>query len=77
MLRRRSSTLPWRHGISPSRATSLPEDEQGVEGGPYTALPNGVGFTTGAADADLDEINSGSVRSAKTFNLRACATVHH
>ena len=63
------------NGLKPGkRYVSLYYD---VIGGPYTALPNGVGFTTGTADDDLDEINSVSVRSAKNFTLRACATVHH
>lgn len=54
-----------------------PYSEEDVIGGPYTALPGGFGFTTGTADDDLDEINSVSVRSAKSFKLLACARVHH
>jgi hypothetical protein len=54
-----------------------PYDEDDVIGGPYTALPGGFGFTAGTADDDLDEIKSVSVRSAKSFNLRACARVRH
>jgi hypothetical protein len=52
-----------------------PYSEDDVIGGPYTALPGGFGFTIGAADDDLDEIHSVSVRSARTFRLLACATV--
>ncbi len=52
-----------------------PYSEDDVIGGPYTAFPGGFGFTTGTADDDLDEIHSVSVRSAKTFELRACARV--
>jgi hypothetical protein len=54
-----------------------PYSEDDVIGGPYTALPGGFGFTIGTADDDLDEINSVSVRSARSFQLRACATVQH
>ena len=54
-----------------------PYSEDDVIGGPYTALPGGFGFTLGAADDDLDEIHSVSVRSARSFQLRACATVQH
>ena len=50
-------------------------DEDDVIGGPYTALPGGFGFTIGTADDDLDEIHGVSVRSAKSFHLRACARV--
>jgi len=60
-----------------ARCALEPYSEDDVIGGPYTALPNGFGFTTGTADDDLDEINSVSVRSAKTFQLLACARVHH
>jgi hypothetical protein len=60
-----------------SRCHLEPYEEEDVIGGPYTALPGGFGFTTGTADDDLDEINSVSVRSAKTFRLLACARVHH
>jgi hypothetical protein len=52
-----------------------PYSEDDVIGGPYTAIAGGFGFTTGAADDDLDEINSVSVRSARSFSLLACATV--
>ena len=52
-----------------------PYSEDDVIGGPYTALPGGFGFTIGTADDDLDEIHSVSVRSAKNFQLRACAKV--
>jgi hypothetical protein len=52
-----------------------PYSEDDVIGGPYTALPGGFGFTIGTADDDLDEIHSVSVRSARSFQLRACATV--
>jgi hypothetical protein len=54
-----------------------PYSEDDVIGGPYTALPGGLGFTIGTADDDLDEIHSVSVRSARSFQLRACATVQH
>jgi hypothetical protein len=54
-----------------------PYSEDDVIGGPYTALPGGFGFTIGTADDDLDEIPSVSVRSARSFQLRACATVQH
>ena len=54
-----------------------PYSEDDVIGGPYTALPGGFGFTIGTADDDLDEIHSVSVRSARSFQLRACATVQH
>jgi hypothetical protein len=54
-----------------------PYSEEDVIGGPYTATPGGFGFTSGTADDDLDEINSVSVRSARTFKLLACARVHH
>lgn len=54
-----------------------PYSEEDVIGGPYTATPGGFGFTTGTADDDLDEINSVSVRSARSFKLLACARVHH
>ena len=47
-----------------------------VIGGIYKANENGVGRTTDRVDDDLDEINSVSVRSAKTFKLLACADVH-
>jgi hypothetical protein len=50
-------------------------DEDDVIGGPYTALPGGFGFTIGTSDDDLDEIHGVSVRSAKSFRLRACARV--
>jgi hypothetical protein len=52
-----------------------PYSEDDVIGGPYTALPGGFGFTIGTADDDLDEIHSVSVRSASSFQLRACAKV--
>ena len=52
-----------------------PYSEDDVIGGPYTAIPGGFGFTIGTADDDLDEINSVSVRSARSFQLRACAKV--
>ena len=54
-----------------------PYSEDDVIGGPYTAVPGGSGFTLGVADDDLDEINSVSVRSAKSFKLLACARVDH
>ena len=54
-----------------------PYSEDDIIGGPYTAAPGGFGFTSGVADDDLDEINSVSVRSAKSFKLLACATVDH
>jgi hypothetical protein len=54
-----------------------PYSEDDVISGPYTALPGGFGFTIGTADDDLDEIHSVSVRSARSFQLRACATVQH
>jgi hypothetical protein len=60
-----------------SRCALEPYSEEDFIGGPYTALPDGFGFTAGKADDDLDEINSVSVRSAKSFELRACAKVHH
>jgi len=60
-----------------SQCALEPYSEDDVIGGPYTATPGGFGFTSGTADDDLDEINSVSVRSAKSFTLRACATVHH
>jgi hypothetical protein len=53
-----------------------PYSEDDVIGGPYAAFPGGFGSTTGTADDDLDEIHSVSVRSAKSFELRACARVH-
>ena len=59
------------------RCAIEPYDEDDVIGGPYTAIAGGFGFTTGAADEDLDEINSVSVRSASSFRLLACATVQH
>ncbi len=52
-----------------------PYSEDDVIGGPYTANPGGNAHTSGFADDDLDKIHSVSVRSAKTFALRACATV--
>ena len=52
------------------------EEDDVIGGAPYTAIPGGFGFTTGAADDDLDEIGSVSVRSAKSFKLLACARVH-
>jgi Cu/Zn superoxide dismutase len=52
-------------------------DKDDVIGGPYTALPGGLGFTIGTSDDDLDEIQAVSVRSAKSFHLRACAPVQH
>jgi len=58
------------------RCAIEPYDEDDVIGGPYTAIPGGFGFTTGTADDDLDEIESVSVRSARTFKLLACARVH-
>jgi hypothetical protein len=60
-----------------SQCALEPYSEDDVIGGPYTAIAGGVGFTTGTADDDLDEINSVSVRSAKSFKLLACARVHH
>jgi len=60
-----------------NRCALEPYSEDDIIGGPYTALPGGFGFTTGIADDDLDEINSVSVRSAKTFKLLACARVRH
>jgi hypothetical protein len=57
--------------------TLEPYHEDDVIGSPYTAFPGGFGFTIGAADDDLDEIHSVSVRSARSFQLRACATVQH
>lgn len=53
-----------------------PYSKDDIIGGPYTAGPTGVGHTSGVADDDLDEINSVSVRSARTFKLLACADVH-
>jgi len=53
-----------------------PYSADDVIGGIYTANSVGVGLTHGAADDDLDEINSVSVRDANTFNLLACANVH-
>ena len=46
-----------------------------IGGGPYTANAAGDGRTMGAADDDLDEIHSVSVRLASTFQLLACAPV--
>ena len=46
-----------------------------IGGGPYTADAAGDGRTMGAADDDLDEIHSVSVRLASTFQLLACAPV--
>ena len=60
-----------------NRCALEPYSEDDVIGGPYTALPGGFGFTIGTADDDLDEINSVSVRSARTFKLLACARVRH
>ena len=60
-----------------SQCALEPYSEDDVIGDPYTATPGGFGFTTGTADDDLDEINSVSVRSAKTFQLLACARVQH
>jgi hypothetical protein len=60
-----------------SQCALEPYSEEDVIGGPYTATPGGFGFTSGTADDDLDEINSVSVRSAKSFKLLACARVHH
>lgn len=57
------------------RCALEPYSEDDVIGGPYTAIAGGFGFTTGTADDDLDEIKSVSVRSAKSFKLRACARV--
>ena len=57
------------------RCAIEPYDEDDVIGGPYTAIVGGFGLTTGTADDDLDEIKSVSVRSAKSFELRACARV--
>jgi opacity protein-like surface antigen len=54
-----------------------PYSEDDVIGGPYTANPGGIGHTSGTADDALDEINSVSVRSAKNFELLACAKVDH
>jgi hypothetical protein len=59
------------------RCALEPYSEDDVVGGPYTAIPGGSGFTSGVADDDLDEINSVSVRSAKSFKLLACARVDH
>jgi hypothetical protein len=53
-----------------------PYSADDVIGGIYTANRVGVGTTRGtAADDDLDEINSVSVRKAD-FTLVACADVH-
>jgi len=52
-----------------------PYSANDVIGGFYTANRVGVGTTRGAADDDLDEINSVSVRTAD-FTLVACANVH-
>jgi len=53
-----------------------PYSREDVIGGPYTANAIGGGRTTGvAADDDLDEIHSVSVRDADTFELLACAVV--
>ena len=60
---------------SNSRCALEPYSEDDIIGGPYTALPGGFGFTAGTADDDLDEIHSVSVRSANSFELRACARV--
>jgi len=52
-----------------------PYSASDVIGGIYTANRVGVGTTRGAADDDLDEINSVSVRTSD-FGLVACADVH-
>ena len=44
--------------------------------GRYRADHHGVGHTAGKADDKLSEINSVSVRLAKSFKLVACANVH-
>jgi len=54
-----------------------PYSDDDFIGGPYTAISGGRGFTSGVADDDLDEINSVSVRSARSFKLLACARVDH
>ena len=43
--------------------------------GEYASNPAGIGQTHGAADDDLDEIGSVSVRRADDFTLVACATI--
>lgn len=53
-----------------------PYSEEDKIGGVYTANAGGVGQTSGAADDDLDEINSVSVRLESDFSLLACANVH-
>jgi hypothetical protein len=52
-----------------------PYSAEDVIGGTYTANPSGIGFTSGVADDDLDEIHSVSVRKAGSFQLQACAPV--
>jgi hypothetical protein len=52
-----------------------PYSAEDVIGGPYTANASGEARTMGAADDDLDEIHSVSVRLASTFQLLACAPV--
>ena len=52
-----------------------PYSASDVIGGPYTADAAGDGRTMGAADDDLDEIHSVSVRLASNFQLMACAPV--
>jgi hypothetical protein len=42
----------------------------------YTANAVGIGITAGDVEADLDEINSVSVRDIPSFKLLACADVH-
>ena len=52
-----------------------PYSEDDVIGDTYVANAAGVGQTRGAADDDLDEIGSVSVRLAEDFTLVACAKV--
>jgi hypothetical protein len=52
-----------------------PYSDDDVIGGPYTADAAGDARTMGAADDDLDEIHSVSVRLASNFQLLACAPV--
>jgi hypothetical protein len=52
-----------------------PYSEDDVIGDTYVANAAGIGHTRGAADDDLDEINSVSVRLAEGFTLVACAQV--
>lgn len=53
-----------------------PYSADDVIGGIYTANFVGIGLTHGNATDNLDEINSVSVRDARTFGLLACANVH-